>query len=265
MQKNPKIDKGNAFDWGQASLDYAKYRDIYPEEFYLKIIELGLCTSGQRVLDLGTGTGVLPRNLYRFGAKWTGVDISENQINQARRLSEEEQMDISFFAAPAEQTGLEDNQFDVVTACQCFFYFDPQKVIPEIVRVLRPGGRLLILFMAWLPYESEIAGKSEELVLKYNPDWTGAGMKRKESAVPEWAQGQFTCRHVMDYAVDIPFTRESWHGRMLACRGTGASSLPKETIEAFRREHSGYMLTVPERFVIPHFVNLLDLEVIKKS
>ena len=70
------IVRGKPFDWGRTSQDYAKYRDIYPPEFYEKLVKLRLCTDGQRVLDLGTGTGVLPRNMYRYGAKWTGIDIS---------------------------------------------------------------------------------------------------------------------------------------------------------------------------------------------
>lgn len=81
------IDHGKGFDWGKVSKDYARYRDIYPKEFYEKIIDCGLCTVGQKVLDLGAGTGVLPRNLYRRGTKFTGADISENQITEARRLS----------------------------------------------------------------------------------------------------------------------------------------------------------------------------------
>ena len=40
---NPDIDSGNAFDWGRTSEDYAKYRDIYPREFYEKIVERCLC------------------------------------------------------------------------------------------------------------------------------------------------------------------------------------------------------------------------------
>lgn len=81
------IDDGKAFDWGKTSLDYAKYRDIYPPVFYEKMISRNLCIDGQRVLDLGTGTGVLPRNMISYGAKWTGTDISENQIQQAKQLS----------------------------------------------------------------------------------------------------------------------------------------------------------------------------------
>ena len=84
---NKGIDGGKAFDWGKTSADYAKFRDIYPQEFYDKIRNRGLCVNGQRVLDVGTGTGVLPRNMYQYGAKWTGTDIPENQIAQAKILS----------------------------------------------------------------------------------------------------------------------------------------------------------------------------------
>ena len=101
--RNSSIDAGKAFDWGRTSKEYARYRDIYPDEFYQKIIDRGLCVSGQSVLDLGTGTGVLPRNLYFYGAKWTGTDISPEQIREAKRLAEAGSMDIAFMAVPAEQ------------------------------------------------------------------------------------------------------------------------------------------------------------------
>ena len=94
---NKKIDGGKAFDWGRTSEDYAKFRDIYPDEFYQKITDLGLCVKGQDVLDIGTGTGVLPRNMFRYGANWTGTDISPEQIAQAERLSQEAGMNICFF------------------------------------------------------------------------------------------------------------------------------------------------------------------------
>ena len=113
-----QIDGGKAFDWGKTSEDYAKFRDVYPEEFYQKIVQRGLCIHGQSVLDVGTGTGVRPRNLYRYGAKWVGTDISENQIFQAKRLSEG--MDIEYHALSAENLEFPDHSFDVITACQCF-------------------------------------------------------------------------------------------------------------------------------------------------
>ena len=117
---NKNIDDGTPFDWGRTSSDYAKYRDIYPQLFYDKIINRQLCITGQDVLDLGTGTGVIPRNLYRYGAKWTAIDISDEQIEQAKRLSEG--MDINYYAIPAENIPFPDGYFDVITACQCFWF-----------------------------------------------------------------------------------------------------------------------------------------------
>ena len=45
---NKEIDGGKAFDWGRASSDYAKFRDIYPPIFYNKVVERGLCIKGQK-------------------------------------------------------------------------------------------------------------------------------------------------------------------------------------------------------------------------
>ena len=162
-----RIDAGKAFDWGRTSEEYAKYRDIYPKEFYQKIIDRGLCINGQKVLDLGTGTGVLPRNLYRYGAKWTGTDISPEQIEQAKRLSQAEKMKIDYLAVSTENIDFPKESFDVITACQCFWYFDHERVMPKLAELLKPDGILLILYMAWLPFEDAIAGKREDLVLKY--------------------------------------------------------------------------------------------------
>ena len=124
MITDKRIDSGKPFDWGRVSSDYAKYRDIYPQEFYDIIVKRGLCVAGQNVLDIGTGTGVLPRNMYKYGARWTGTDISENQIVQAERLAKEAGMDIDFFAKSTELLDFDEESFDVITACQCFFYLN---------------------------------------------------------------------------------------------------------------------------------------------
>ena len=120
--EDKNIDGGKAFDWGKISTDYAKFRDIYPREFYDKIIARQLCINGQSVLDVGTGTGVLPRNMYNCGAKWTGTDISVNQIEQAKILSKE--MDINYYPSATEDIDFPDDSFDVITVCQCFWYFN---------------------------------------------------------------------------------------------------------------------------------------------
>jgi Methylase involved in ubiquinone/menaquinone biosynthesis len=261
MIENETIDNGKGFDWGLASADYGRYRDIYPEAFYQKILSLGLCAKGQRVLDLATGTGVLPRNLYRFGAKFTGADIAANQIAEARRLSAG--MDIDYVVSAAEALAFPDDSFDAVTACQCFEYFDLPVLVPKLARMLKPGGRFAILYMAWLPDESDIARQSEELVLKFNPEWTGGGYKRRPIGDPDWAKAFFELENKAAFDLDVPFTRESWNGRMRACRGIGAS-LPGVEIAQFDREHRALLEKIaPESFNIPHYSTMLILKVKK--
>ena len=254
-----RIDGGKAFDWGRTSKEYAKYRDIYPEIFYKKIADRGLCVKGQRVLDLGTGTGVLPRNMYKYGADWTGTDISAEQIEQAKRLSEAAGMDIKYLAVPSEDLSFPKESFDVITACQCFWYFDHEKVMPKLAEMLKPGGKLLILYMAWLPFEDKIAGESERIVLKYSPNWTGKGEKRKPIDIPQIAYRYFDLADREEYDVKVPFTRESWHGRMKACRGVGAS-LSGNELSKWESEHMK-MLTekAPEEFEVLHHAALAVL------
>ena len=254
-----EIDSGKAFDWGRTSEDYAKYRDIYPEAFYKKILELGLCIEGQKVLDLGTGTGVLPRNMYKYGAAFIGADISENQIIQARRLSEAAGMNIDYIVASAEEVDFPEKSFDVVTACQCFQYFDKSVVLPKIHKMLKDGGHFCILYLAWLPGESEIAKHSEELVLKYNPSWTGGGMQRYTIGEPDWSKDLYLCDNAETFDLNITFTRETWHGRMKACRGIGASSLSENEIAKWEKEHIEYLNTLPEVFDIIHYASVLNL------
>lgn len=50
-----------------------------------------------------------------------------------------------------------------------------QQIMLDFHRMLKTGGRILVLYMAWLPFEDEIAVASEKLVLKYSPKWSGAG------------------------------------------------------------------------------------------
>lgn len=252
------IDNGKPFDWGETSEDYAKFRDIYPPEFYEKIISRNLCISGQNILDIGTGTGVLPRNMYKYGAKWTAVDISENQIEQAKILSNN--MDIDYFAMPAENINFADNSFDAITACQCFWYFNHEKIMPDFYRMLKSGGSILVLYMAWLPYEDKIAGESEKLILKYNPNWSGCGEIIHPIYIPDCYNEKFSLIYHEEYPIKVPFTRESWHGRIKACRGIGAS-LTESEIALWEKEHIKMLAeTAPAEFEILHYGAIAELK-----
>ena len=68
------IDGGARFDWGKTAEQYAKYRNLYPSEFWETMKQMGV--NGKRVLDIGTGTGVFPLNMADNGGEFIGADIS---------------------------------------------------------------------------------------------------------------------------------------------------------------------------------------------
>jgi ubiquinone/menaquinone biosynthesis C-methylase UbiE len=253
------IDNGNNFDWGKTAENYAQYRDIYPTEFYEKLLQMGIGTKGQAVLDLGTGTGVLPRAMHKYGAKFVGVDISPQQIEYAKKLSQG--MNIEYIASAVEAIELPDGIFDAVTALQCFWYFDKTAVLPVINRLLKTHGIFAEMAMFYLPYESEIAMQSDRLVLKYNLSWTGACWQRNaldltEKQKVEFAKLGFNLAEIASFEVDLPFTQQSWHGRMKTVRGIGASNLSAQSIADWEEEHIAFLNTKPEMFMIPHLIKI---------
>lgn len=168
-------------------------------------------------------------------------------------------MDIEYIVSSAEALDLPPDSFDVVIACQCFLYFDKNVVLPKIHRLLKENGHFCVIWVAWLPEEDKIANASEKLVLKYNPSWTGAGFTRESGKEPDWAAPLFRPQNAITYDIAIPFTRESWHGRIKASRGVGASALSKDTIAQFENDHLKMLSQYPENFTILHHVILTYL------
>ena len=134
------IDSGHDFDFGRTSKDYSRYRDIYPDSLYQKVYEAGIGLPGQKVLDLGTGTGVFPRGMYRYGADYYGIDISKEQIREAEELSRQKGLNIRYKVCSAEDITFPDGYFDSITAVQCFLYFSKEVVLPRIHALLKQDG-----------------------------------------------------------------------------------------------------------------------------
>ncbi len=250
------IDKGKEFDFGRTSEDYARYRNIYPGSMFEKLIAFGIGKRGQKILDLGSGTAVLPINLYQTGAKFTATDISENQVRYGRHLVKEKGIDnIDFKVCSAEKTGFTDNSFDVVTAVQCFQYFNAFKATDEIRRILKPHGLFCKIFMDWLPYEDEIIGEFESLVLKYNPNWSGNGFKIFRYTYPDWADEKFNIETIHSYDATLEFTKEAWIGRIKTCRGVGAS-LSDNDIRRFEVEYRNMLQKYNEPLRLKHQIHI---------
>ena len=138
---------------------------------------------------------------------------------------------------------------------QCFHYFNAEKATDEIRRVLKPDGLFCKIFMDWLPYEDSVIAEMESLVLKYNPNWNGCGFKEYKFVFPDWAENRFDIENVCSYNAELEFTKEAWLGRIMSCRGVGAS-LSEERIRAFEEEYSRVLEKYSEPLHLRHQIHI---------
>jgi SAM-dependent methyltransferase len=121
---------------------YERARPEYPPEAIDWIAaELGL-RAGRTVLDLGAGTGKLTRALLRTGARVIAVEPGEAMLAELRRvLPQVEEMQ-----GAAEAIPLEEDSVDAITVGQAFHWFRHDDALPELHRVLRPGGAVALVW-----------------------------------------------------------------------------------------------------------------------
>ena len=101
---------------------------------------------------------------------------------------------------------------------------------------------------------------NEELVLKYNPKWSGAGETKHPINIPDVAYEYFDLEDHEEYDLKVPFTKDSWHGRMKACRGVGASLLLDE-LAKWDAEHRELLERIaPKKFEVIHYAALAVLK-----
>jgi ubiquinone/menaquinone biosynthesis C-methylase UbiE len=97
--------------------------------------------AGRDVLELGCGGGQWSGWLWAMGARPVGLDLSVNQLRHAAASAERKGRPITFVAGDAERTPFADASFDVVMCDHGAMTFaDPYRTVPEVARVLRPGG-----------------------------------------------------------------------------------------------------------------------------
>ena len=223
-------------DFGLTSKDYAQHRVGFPDAFFERLASLDIGKPGQQVVDLGTGTGSLARGLARRGCHVIGLDISAPQLEQARALAASAGLTIDFRVARAEVTGLPDGSADVVTAGQCWHWFDRPRAAAEVARILQQDASIVIAHFDWIPLPDNVAQVTETLIASYSPTWKpGFGL----GLYPEWLRdlglAGFRDVQTFSYDVHVPYTHEAWRGRVRASAGVGAV-LPPEKVQAFDEE-----------------------------
>jgi ubiquinone/menaquinone biosynthesis C-methylase UbiE len=147
----PRLDEWYRESFGEDYLIVYRHRTLSAAEREVRrmIGWLGL-PAGARVLDVGCGTGRHALALGKLGYRVTGLDLSETLLTHARRLAPE--MGIDWHLGDMREMPFPANRFDaVVNWFTTFGYFatdaENARVLGEIARVLKPGGRFLIDYL----------------------------------------------------------------------------------------------------------------------
>ena len=136
-------DRARSFELVAA--EYERHRPGYPEEALRWAAEqLGL-DSGARVLDIGAGTGKLTRCLVSLGFDVVAVEPGAPMLDQLRTAVPEAEA----LEAPAESIPLRDETVDAAFAGQAYHWFDRERALPELERVIKAGGGLVLLWNWW--------------------------------------------------------------------------------------------------------------------
>jgi len=123
---------------------------------------------GEKILDVATGTGWTARNVARFGARVTGVDIAEDLLAAASELSAQVQPPIEFRAADAEALPFADGSFDgVISTFGVMFAGNQEQAARELGRVCRKGGRLVLA--TWSAEPDSFVARFFAVMGRHNP------------------------------------------------------------------------------------------------
>ena len=125
--------------------DYERHRPEYPEEALRWAVEQFGLEPGAHVLDVGAGTGKLTRGLVALGYDVVAVEPGASMLNQLRTAVPEAEA----LEGPAEAIPLPDESVEAAFAAQAYHWFDRDRALPELHRVLGPGGGLALLWNWW--------------------------------------------------------------------------------------------------------------------
>lgn len=250
-------------NFGKTAEDYGTFRAGFPDSIFDRLAEFDIGQPDHTIIDLGTGTGTLARGFGLRGCKVIGVDPDPKMIDEAKKLDRQNNVTIKYVEAKAESTGLDANAVDVVTAGQCWHWFDQPRAIAEVIRLLKPGGKLVIANFDWLPLAGNVVEATERLIIQYSPDWhLGGGTGMYPEYLPVLSKAGIRNIQTFSYDIDAPYTPDAWRGRIRASAGVAA--LNADSVRSFDVE---LMALLSDRFpsnilAVPHRVFAIVAETV---
>ena len=140
------VDPARARSFDAWAGDYDRFRPGYPEELFATIASRLELSDRPLVVDLGAGTGRAALAMAEMGWRVTAVEPGKPMLDVLRGAATNAGLLISTVQASAETTGLDPASADLVTAAQAFHWFESDRAMTEMARILKPTGGVALFW-----------------------------------------------------------------------------------------------------------------------
>jgi SAM-dependent methyltransferase len=185
--------------------NYIRYRPGYPAEILDLLRERCGLTPEARIADIGFGTGIFTRMLLGNGNTVFGVEPNQEMREAGERLLSEFP-NFRSASGTAEKTTLEKQSVEYITAAQAAHWFDREPARQEFLRILRPGGWLVLLWNERLTQGTPFLVEYERLLLEFGTDYAEVRHERTTDVIKEFFApsphelATFPTQQVFDFA-----------------------------------------------------------------
>ena len=150
--------------------DYVLYRPGYPSKIIEFLVKNYGLTPHSIIADIGSGTGKSTEMFLKNGNKVYGIEPNEEMRHVAESLFNGNPDFISINAR-SEETGLPDKSIDFIIAGQAFHWFDPLETKKEFQHILKPRGKVILIWNEREPFQTGFMGEYDAFLYKYSTDY----------------------------------------------------------------------------------------------
>jgi SAM-dependent methyltransferase len=206
--------------------NYIRYRPGYPPEALRRLQDECGLSPRHVIADIASGTGIWTRLLLENGNQVFGVEPNSEMRQAGERLLAAFPKFTSI-TGTAEETTLPEASVDFVTAAQAAHWFDRARARREFVRILKPGGWLVLLWNERLTDSTAFLREYEQLLLTYGTDYEDVRHERTTDAVNEFFDPAPYQEHAFDMQQEFDYA--GLEGRLLSSSYAPGPEHPKHS------------------------------------